>query len=97
MTSEYQYLVTEYTNIGLNPVDFSRVRGRLGTILPLSINIGILTMLVANYFLSYLEITCIAMAVLFLFVCTFTFFPDTPRQLYKIRRKEVTNISIWIL
>lgn len=40
--------------------------------------------------LSYLEIAYVTFAIIFLFLCTYTIFPDTPRQLYKIRRKEVS-------
>lgn len=36
-----------------------------------------------------MNIAYIAFAVLFLYLFLFTFFPDTPRHLYKILRKEV--------
>lgn len=45
-------------------------------------------MLVADLFLTYMEVTYAAIVFLLLFLCTFTIFPDTPRQLYKIRKKE---------
>lgn len=67
----------------------NRIRGRLGTILTVSINAGLLIMLVTDLFLSYLEIACTAFIFLLLFLCTYAIFPDTPRQLYKIRSKEV--------
>lgn len=45
-------------------------------------------MLVADLFLNYMEVTYAAFVFLLLFLCTFNIFPDTPRQLYKIRKKE---------
>lgn len=72
-----------------------RYRGRLGSILPLSINIGMLIIFISDYYLSFYEISSLALTVLFLFICCFTFFPDTPRQLYKIRRKEVCVLLLY--
>lgn len=72
---------------------FSRYRGRIGSILPLSLNIGILALFVSDIFLSFLEIGSIALALLFLFLCFFAFFPDTPKQLYKIRKQEVNILN----
>lgn len=71
------------------PIYQNRIRGRLGTILAVSINAGLLIILIADLFSSYSEVACIAFVFLLLFLCTYTIFPDTPRQLYKIRKKEV--------
>lgn len=62
--------------------------------MPIAINVGILIILTSDLVLSNLEIAYIAVAFLFVFLCTFSFYPDTPRQLYKNRKKEVTFNSI---
>lgn len=79
----------------LNKSILSRYRGRIGSILPLSLNIGILALFVSDIFLSFMEIGSIALALLFLFLCFFAFFPDTPKQLYKIRKQEVNNLNFF--
>lgn len=76
-------------NINWIPMFEYSVRGRLGTLLPLSINVGIFTTFIFDFFLSYSEMVGVTFAVLFVFLCTFAFFPDTPRQLYKIDEKRV--------
>lgn len=76
-------------NINWIPMFEYSVRGRLGTLLPLSINVGIFTTFIFDFFLSYSEMVGVTFAVLFVFLCTFALFPDTPRQLYKIDEKRV--------
>ncbi|XP_055300162.1 uncharacterized protein LOC129567369 [Sitodiplosis mosellana] len=73
-----------------------KFRGRLSSILPLSITIGMLIIFISNIYTSFMNIAYIALTVLFLYLCLYTFFPDTPRQLYKIRRKEQAINSLQI-
>ncbi|XP_031623380.1 sugar transporter ERD6-like 4 [Contarinia nasturtii] len=73
-----------------------KFRGRLNSILPFSITLGTLIIFTSDMFLSFFKIASISLVILTLFLCTYTFFPDTPRQLYKIRRKEQAIQSLQI-
>lgn len=64
--------------------------------LPVSINIGILIGFIFNGLLEFEEIPWIAMICLGVFLCTFTIFPDTPRQLYKIGHHQEAIESLQI-
>lgn len=65
--------------------------------LPVSINIGILIGFIFSGLLEFEEIPWGAMVCLGLFLCTFTIFPDTPRQLYKIghHQKAIESLQIY--
>jgi MFS family permease len=66
-----------------------RVRGRLGSMLVLSCNIGILFAYVAGYFVNYVESACIMLPIPIVFFIGFLFFPDTPTYLVKAKKFTV--------
>jgi MFS family permease len=66
-----------------------RVRGRLGSMLVLSCNIGILFAYVAGYFVNYVESACIMLPIPMVFFIGFLFFPDTPTYLVKAKKFTV--------
>lgn len=57
-------------------------------LIPLLINIGILIGFISDYFLSYHEVTYVTFGIMFVFLCTYSIFPDTPKQLYKNLRRD---------
>lgn len=69
---------------------FYRYGGRLSALLPISINVGVLIGFLADAFLAFDQIPYVTIACLTLFLCTFLVFPDSPRQLYRINKKEVS-------
>lgn len=74
---------------------FSSIQTRLHSILPLSLTIGVLIRYIAPHFqLLYQQTIYIPAFLMFIFLCTFTAFPDTPRQLVKMNRREVIRLVV---
>lgn len=71
-----------------------RIRGILGTLLTLSVNIGILIGYIGGTYLSYTTVPYILMIFPILFICIFVFMPNTPQYYLNARRNDKAEKSL---
>lgn len=58
---------------------FTRIRGRLGSLLMVSLNSGMLAAFIIGHFCSYSVAANVQLILPLVFVVSFTFFPETPQ------------------
>lgn len=74
-------------------VHFCSIRGSLGSILTISLNVGILIAYVTGAYLPYHIVPCVHIVFPILFFIGSLFLPETPQYLITHDRPEV---SVWI-
>lgn len=72
-------------------MNYFRVRGILGTLLTLSVNIGILIGYIGGTYLDYRTVPYVMMIFPILFIFVFLFMPNTPQYYLKSRQIGVRN------
>lgn len=72
---------------------YFRVRGRLGSLLMLTANSGILLAFIVGHYLEYVSVACLHLGFPLLFLFLFVFFPDTPFHYIKTDNLKVLQIN----
>lgn len=65
------------------------MRGRLGSLMMLTSNVGFLLSFIAGFYLSYHQIPYIGFGLSVAYLAIFLFFPETPQFLLKRKKEEV--------
>lgn len=73
-------------------MNLSRVRGSLGTLLTLSVNIGILIGYIGGTYLDYKTVPYVMMSFPILFIFLFMFMPNTPQYYLKSHQIGVREL-----